>query len=317
MKKKNLMTAALSVGGAILAAQSALGQTYAGPPSQANDLLFGFQNQAGGGTEDYVINLGQASTIVGKSTVVDLSGDFSLDDFNAVLNGGFSMYGGVIGAANVGNTTPNTADVYLTQARSGVGVPSTPGSSVSQTMSRAEDNTAYADLGTLFAPASGTGGLDTGKTWENLVDPAIGTGSFQANTGLNPDSQVSAFSPVYEDLWETTSSSISGQQGFTYLGYFTLDLTGANPVLTFTGKNVAGSLTGPTIISTTEVGTTVTIVSSGAVSGHSYQLQYTTSLSAPVTWNNVGSAVTASGSQVTNTDPAASGAHRFYRVQAQ
>src|ERR1700739_664133 len=111
MKIRNLTTA-LSVGGAILASHSVFGQTYSSTP---NDLLFGFQNQAGGGTEDYIINLGPPSSIIGKSTVVDLSSDFSISDFDAVLGGSFSMQGGVIGAASGSNSgTPNTADVFLT-----------------------------------------------------------------------------------------------------------------------------------------------------------------------------------------------------------
>ena len=319
MKMRNLTTTAILVGGVILGSQSVFGQTYGGPPPLANDLVFGFQNQAGGGTEDYVINLGAAAGIIGKSTVVDMSSDFSLSDFNAVLNGSSSMQGGVIGAANTSTSgQANTADVYLTQTRSGVGSPKTPGSSVSEQLSRAQDNTTYANLGTLFTPAAGSGGFDTSKTWENLVDPASGTGTFQSNTGLDPDSQVAPASVVYEDLWYTSSSVISGTKPFIYLGYFTLDLTGANPKLTFTSTNVPGSvLSAPKIISVSKTGSTVMVVSSNAASSHSYQLQYTTSLNAPVTWSNTGSAVVASGASVTNTDTAATGGRRFYRVSAQ
>jgi hypothetical protein len=237
---KKLTTAALLVGGAVLASQSTFGQAI------GNDLYLGFQNKAGGGTEDYVINLGAASAIVGSSSVVNLSGDFSLSDFNAVLGTSSSMFGGVIGAANTSTSgQANTADVYLTQLRSGgAGIPSVAGSSVSQQLSRNQDNTTYADLGTLFSPAAGTGGLDTSKSWENLVDPINSTGTFQSNTGLNPDSAVSASSVLYEDLWYTSSSTLTGTQPFTYLGYFTLNLGGGiqpavvQPTLTFTGANV-------------------------------------------------------------------------------
>lgn len=318
MKIRNLTTTALLAGGAILASQSVFGQTYGGPPSLANDLLFGFQNQAGGGTKDYVINLGAAPGIVGKTTVVDFSGDFSISDFDTVLNGSSSMYGGVMGAANVGNTTPNTADVYLTQLRiGGAGLPSVAGSTVSQQLSRAQNNTTYENLGTLFAPATGAGGLDTSKSWENLIDPASGTGSFQSDTGLDPDSPVAPSGVLYEDLWYTTSSTLSGTKPFTYLGYFTLDLTGANAKLTFTGINVPASLSSPLIASVTKNGSTVTVISGNAFSSHTYQLQSTASLNPPVTWANVGSSVVASGTMVTNTDATATATDRFYRVQAQ
>jgi len=237
---RNLTTAAVLMGGAILASSSAFGQIV------GNDLYFGFQNQAGGGTQDYIINLGAATNIVGGNTVVNLSSDFSLSDFDAVLGSSSSMFGGAIGAANTSTSgQANTADVYLTQLRSGgVGTPSVAGSSVSQQLSRNQDNTTYADLGTLFSPAAGTGGLDTSKSWESLVEPALGTGTFQSNTGLNPDSPVSTNSVLYEDLWYTSSSTLTGTQPFTYLGYFTLNLGGGvqpavvQPTLTFTGVNV-------------------------------------------------------------------------------
>ena len=313
MKMRYLTTSAFLVGGAILTSQSVFGQTYAGPPSNYNDLIFGFQNQAGSGTVDYAINLGQASSIVGKSTVVDLSSDFSISDFDSVLGGSSSMYGGVIGAASSG-VNANTADVYVTQSRGGAGNPAVPGSSVSQTMSKAQDNTTYSAISTLVTPAAGTGVLDTTKTWESLIDPA--TTVWQQDTGLDPDSVVAPSSVVYEDLWET-SASTTGFKTFNYLGYFTLDLTGANPKLTFTGLNVPASLSAPKIASVSITGGVATVVSSSAFSGHSYQLQYTTSLNAPVSWVNVGSSVTASGTTVTNTDTTATGGKRFYRVQGQ
>jgi hypothetical protein len=221
---KKLTTAAFLIGGAILACQSAFGQAI------GNDLYLGFQNQSGGGTEDYIINLGAASGIIGGPSVVDLSGDFSLSDFNAVLGTSSSMFGGVIGAQS-----GNTADVFLTQSRSGgAGIPSVAGSSVAAQLSRTQDDTAFNKLGSLFSPAASTGGLDTSKSWETYVDPANNTGSFQSNTGLNPDSAVSPTSVFYEDLWETSSSSFTGTKPFSYVGYFTLDLTGGSPSLTFT-----------------------------------------------------------------------------------
>ncbi|HEV2330499.1 MAG TPA: hypothetical protein VGY56_17080 [Verrucomicrobiae bacterium] len=225
-------TAALFVG-AILASPSAFGQTYSSTP---NDLLFGFQNQAGGGSEDYIINLGSAASLIDSGTVVNLSGDFSMSDFNAVLGSSSSMYGGVIGAANTSSSgTPNTADVFLTELRiGGAGVSTVAGSGQPSGLTRNADNTAYSQLGTLYSPAAGTGGLDTGKTWESLVDPANNTGSFYSNTGVNPDTSVSTSSVLYEDLWGTSSSSFTGAQPFVYEGYFTLDLTGASPDLTFT-----------------------------------------------------------------------------------
>lgn len=236
---KKLTTAAVLVGGAIVASQSAFGATYSSTP---NNLLFGFQNAAGGGTEDYIIDLGAASSIVGQTSVVNLSSDFSSADFNAVLGSSSSMFGGVIGAAGtgVGGNNSSTADLYATQLRSGGPGPSpaTAGSVAPAGLTRAQDNSAYSAIsGTLVSPAAGSGTLDTTKSWEAQIDPGTTSPSYHSVTGINADSSVSTSSVLYEDLWYTTSSSISGSKAFTYEGYFTLDA--ANDTLTFTGANVA------------------------------------------------------------------------------
>lgn len=325
MKIKNLTTAALLVGGVILAVPTVFGQTYGSVyASYPNDLIMGFQNQAGNGTEDYIINLGQAANIVGQSTVVDLSTDFSLTDFNAVLRTSSSMFGGVIGAANNDNSgTPNTADVFVTQLRvGGAGNPAVAGSTVTQQLSRSQDNTTFSAIsGGLVTPAAGSGTLDTSKSWESYVEPgALNSGqqgAFESQAALDPDSSVGASSVLYEDLWESSSSSLTGAKPFTYLGYFTLDLTGANPKLTFTSINVPASLSAPSVVSVSKNGNIVTVVSSNALASHSYQLQYTTSLNSPITWIPAGSPVTATSTTVTNTDSTATDAHRFYRIEAQ
>lgn len=307
------------VGGAILASQSVFGATtYDSTP---NNLLFGFQNAAGGGTEDYIINLGPASSIVGQTTVVNLSSDFSLSDFNDVLNGSSSMPGGVIGGAttSTGGNNSSTADVYGTRFRSGgAGNPKVPGSTAPGALTRTQDESSYSAMsGTLATTTAGSGILDTTKSWESQIDPGnVGT-TFESVSGISPDSQVTNSVVFYEDLWYTTSSSISGGKAFVYQGYFTLDLTGANPVLTFTSTNIAAALSGPTIATVSKSGSTVTVVSKNALASHSYQLQDATSLAPPVTWVNVGSAVTASATMVTNTDSTATAATRFYRVSAQ
>ena len=56
MKKimKNLITAAIVIGGAIMASPSAFAQVSL----ISDDLYMGFENQAGGGTADYIINFG-------------------------------------------------------------------------------------------------------------------------------------------------------------------------------------------------------------------------------------------------------------------
>ncbi|HLX96256.1 MAG TPA: PEP-CTERM sorting domain-containing protein [Verrucomicrobiae bacterium] len=223
---KKLITAALLLGGVILASQSAFGQFI------GNDLYMGFQNSAGGAASDYIINFGAASGIVGSSSVVDLSSDFSLSDFNSVLGTSSSMFAGVVGGSN-----GNPPDLYVTQLRSGgAGTPSVAGSTSPATFYKGDLLVGYSDLSqlTLAAPPAGAGVLDSSKAWVNYVEPTFTVGTFYGDTGINPDSSVSPSTVVYEDLWYDSNSSSSVKQPFTYEGYFTLDLTGGNPSLTFT-----------------------------------------------------------------------------------
>ncbi|HWY30317.1 MAG TPA: hypothetical protein VNX46_06170 [Candidatus Acidoferrum sp.] len=224
------ITAAILAGGAIIASQSGFASTFV-----PNDLYLGFQNQAGGGSQDYIINLGSASSILGSSTTVDLSSQFNSADFNAVLGGSASMFGGVVG----GLQSSGTADIYLTQLRSGgAGTPSAPGSSISSTISRTTINNAVSALNPVNVPAAGSGILDSTKSWEAYVEPTFNTSTFYGASGINPDSSVSTSTVLYEDLWSAANSTLTGKKAFTYDGYFTLDVTGSNASLTFTSASV-------------------------------------------------------------------------------
>lgn len=302
--------------GVMMASQSAWGQTFV-----ADDLYFGFENQAGGGKEDYIINLGPASGIVGGSSVLTFSSDVSQTYINVVLGASSKLMGGVVGANGGGNPT---SDFYVTQLRtSNIGNPAVAGSTLTATMTRTQDSSTASALSNLGGPPEtlpGPGGglLDTNKTWETYVEPNS-SGSPQSElsiSGINPDSSITKTAVLYEDLWHTTSSSLTGGKPFTYEGYFTLNLTGSSPALTFTPINATVSLQQPVIKSINVTGSTATLISTNAVATHTYQLQYTASLS-PVSWQNVGSAVTANGATVTNTDTTATATQRFYQIQAQ
>jgi hypothetical protein len=222
------IAAAIIAGGAILSAQSGFASFV------SNDLYMGFQNQAGGGSQDYIINLGSASSILGSSTTVDLSSQFNSADFNTVLGSSASMFGGVVG----GLQSSGTADIYLTQLRSGgAGTPSAPGSSISSTISRQGINSAVSTLNQVNVPGAGSGILDTTKSWEAYVEPTLSASTFYGASGFNPDSSVGASTVLYEDLWSAANGTLTGKKAFTYDGYFTLDLTGSNPSLTFTSAS--------------------------------------------------------------------------------
>jgi hypothetical protein len=224
---KKLTGAAVFLVGAVLAFQSAQAQS---PNSfVANDLYLGFQNNAGGGSDDYIINLGSASALTHSSSVVDLSNDFSPANFLSAglsgTNSGAGIMGGVVGGAN-----GNTPDLYLTQFRSGgAGNPAVPGSTMTARSGVVADDTLFADISQIDAPAAGTGLLDGSLSWEKYIEPANAAGTFYGDSGFNPDSAVGGV--VYEDLW--SSSTTGGLQPFVYDGYFTFSVSGT-PSLTFT-----------------------------------------------------------------------------------
>ncbi len=305
------MAAAILVGGGAVVSQTGFAQSTI----KANDLYLGFENQVGGGTEDYIIDFGPASGLVGGSSVIDLSTQFSLADFNAVLGSSGSMFGGVVGGYQ---TSSSTADLYLTQLRNGgPGIPSVPGSAITTMFSRGSIDTTVSTLSPVNLPAAGSSVLDTTKSWEAYVEPTLTSSSFYGASGFNPDSPVSLSTVLYEDLWYVANGTLSGHSAFVYQGYFTLDLTGSSPKLTFTPANAPAQLTTPSIAAVSKSGTTVTVVSKNATPTHTYTLQYATSLNPP-TWNTLSSsAQVASATTVTNTDTTATDPKRFYRVEGQ
>ena len=300
-------------GGALMASSSAFAQFA----FVSNDLYFGFQNSMGNGSADYIINLGPSSTIVGGSSVIDLSSSFSLTDFTSAALQGTApdVLGGVVGGSNA-FTAP---DFYATQLRvGGGGAPSVPGSASPTTVYRGDILNLYdAAAGMTTLPVANSGLLDTSKGWENYVEPDT-TGNSVLIAGVNPDSPASVGTVLYEDLWYVSNDSTKVAIPWTYEGYFTLDLSGSVAKLTFSPVNAPAALAPIQTVSVSYNAGTVTVVSSGAVAPHSYQLQYTTSLSSP-NWINVGSpqvgaVQVAASAMVTNLDTTATGGQRFYRV---
>ena len=313
MKKyiKNL-AAAIIVVGAVLGIQSAFAQT--GTFVQ-NDLYLGFENSAGGGTADYLVNLGTTNTIgVGSSAVVDLSSDISYGNFTSaslVGTNASAIVGGVVGGSYSG--TPSSICVTLLRT-SNIGVPSSPGSTQPANSGENEDTLAMSAVQQINAPVGiGTGLLDTSKSWEADIEPTYTANTFYGNTQINPDSSATTSGTLYEDLWFTASAG--GSKSYNYLGYFTLSFSGSTPHFTFTPKNApVTAAPQTTTLSVSANGNTITLVSSNAVSGQSYQLQRSANL-IPASWSNVGSPVTATGTRVTNVDTTATASQEFYRVQ--
>ncbi len=235
---QKLTKAGALVAGALLACQAAHAAGIT-----ANDLYMGFQNS--GASSDYIVNLGAASSILGQDTVVNLSGDFTESDITAILGGAGTSYAGTIGANNAGGvpSVANPADAYGTVLRtSNLGNNAVSGSVQPTAISSGSDITAYNDLGTLNAPATAGGQLDSGKTFTADVPSSGATaGTYNSATGLIPNSAVTTSSALIEDLWYTADPSTGRtdtSKPWVYEGYFTIDLTGSSPDVTFTSDLV-------------------------------------------------------------------------------
>jgi len=209
-----LFKAALLVAGAALISQTA--QAAYNP----DDLVLGFDSPSA--ANDYIIDLGQASSILGTPTT-DLSSLFSLSTFNSTFSGldGTSM--GVVG----GNSALTSFNVYVT------------GSGQPFQLAGNPLKTAVGDVSVMVGNLGLSGGLSTTdprtdpNSYNNKVAPSVGIGSFLTDSGVNPLAAASG-NVLTENLWEQ-----SGNNAFLYKGYFTLDLSGdTTHYLTFTAVPV-------------------------------------------------------------------------------
>ena len=218
---------------AIMAVAAAMVSQAAHATPTANNLELGFTQSSA--NNDYIIDLGLASSIIGTAPVVDLSSDFSQNSFNSTFSGGATGVGvGVVGAATAG---ANPADFFVTQLRGGgAGAnPAVKGTESVATLGHSStvvSSSAASFLGVTALPASGS--TDTaGKPWANNV-VATGATTFFGKSGAQPDSAITASDLIVEDLFEVT---VAG--GYVYQGYFTFDDSNtADPILTFTSAVV-------------------------------------------------------------------------------
>ncbi|HVU27787.1 MAG TPA: hypothetical protein VHG71_08650, partial [Verrucomicrobiae bacterium] len=189
---KKIINGMILMAGVVAASQSAKAQFT------ANDLYLGFENASA--TSDYIIDLGQASTIVGGTSIVNLSDDFSLSNFNTVLGASSANVMGVVGGKVL---FPSTYDVYATDLRSGgPGNPAVAGSdlTISLNLNNSAIAQSVASIAVINAPVAGTGVLDTSKSWSANIEPTFTSGTFYGNTGVNPGSAISGSGVLYEDL---------------------------------------------------------------------------------------------------------------------
>ncbi len=223
---KKLKRAAIFVVGAALASQSAQASFT------ANDLYLGLNSA--GASSDYIVDLGQPGVVgVGGSSVIDLSGDFSLSLFNSVFaSGPTGVSMGVVGGQS---QFPSSYDLFATALRvGGAGDPAVAGSNLSG-FNHSQSSIGSAEValtGNPF-PAAGNGVADSSKSWTAFVSPTFTANTFYGASGINPSSAIDGSGVIYEDLWKATPGS-----PYTYLGYFTLNLNGGNSSLTFSPQAV-------------------------------------------------------------------------------
>ncbi len=281
-----------------------------------NDLYLGFTQDTA--QSDYIIDLGQPAVIgVGGSSVVDLSSHFSLTTFNSVFTGGPV---GVNSAVVAGNNTFSQYDVYATQVRTnGAGTPGVPGSSITAGHSSSQMSGGAAEVAAIMSsvigglPTAGNSALDSTKSYTSIVMTTGVQNNFIGKTGVVPLGTFDTSKILYLDLYKATVAT-----AYTYLGFFTLDLSTGTPHLTFTPSGAVGTVPPSYELGIAHKGTTNTI-SFAAANGFSYQVIYTNAsgIKAPrSTWPTLGSPIGGTGANANyidvTTDPS-----RFYSIRAQ
>jgi hypothetical protein len=209
----------------MLAAAIGLISQFTHAATTANDIYLGFYSSGASG--DYLIDLGQPGVVgIGGSSIVNLSGDFSMTMFNSTFTSGFT--GVSMGAVGGQSTFPSSYDLYATTFRTGgAGIPGVAGSDLTgANHSQSTLSTAYSTLTGVAFPTAGNGIVDANKSWQANVSPTFSAGSFYGASGVNPSSAFDGTGVLYEDLWKATPTS------YTYLGYITMDANQGD--LTFT-----------------------------------------------------------------------------------
>jgi hypothetical protein len=217
---------------ALVAAGVALVAQGARASFTVNDLYLGFTQ--GSASSDLIIDLGQASSLFGSSSVVNLSADLGgLTTFNSIFN---STANGVSMAVVGGNNTFGQFGVFATQVRAGgAGDATVPGSSISAGHSSSQMSGGAATITGLASgglPTAGNSVSDSSKSYSSGIDLTTSATSFVGKTGVNPAGAIGVSGLIYEDLYAATTAT-----AYAYKGYFTFDYN--NDSLTFTPAALA------------------------------------------------------------------------------
>jgi hypothetical protein len=225
--KKFPKTAMLGLAGVLLVSQAANAQY------NTNDLILGFNQGGGTGPNDYIIDLGNATSAVGVGGTAETTLPFNLGTFNGLYGqlAGTSM--SVVG----GNSATAGRDLFYTVLRTAnIATPGIAGSSAPAALASTPMATGINDfarmVNNLSLSAGGSTTLpqsDANSFFNNVL--TVSSGSFRADTGRDPSGSVDSGSLIYEDLYRATPNG-----AFSYLGYFGLDTSGSGS-LVFTPKD--------------------------------------------------------------------------------
>jgi PEP-CTERM motif len=197
-----------------------------------DDIIIPFS--APGVANDYILNVGQYSAVVGAaqaaSAPIDLSSSFSASSFSTAFSG--AAAGSVTMAAIGGSTVGVGADSFLTQLRVGSPAANTAGSSLGGQTTVTQP----ALQSTANALATGLVSQGNASSWTTLQP------TFVNGVGINPSAAISG-TTIQEDLYQEVDAFVGSgktrhlQGTWAYEGYFSLD-TGAG-TLSFTPNDVS------------------------------------------------------------------------------
>lgn len=224
---------AIAMAGAALAVPGA----FAGPNN--NDLILSINNNDGGGSTEFTVNLGLQSSFTGPN--YDLSSFLSTFNSQYASAAASSLNVGIAGGQNgQGGLTGVGNDVYTTTVRVGNNGQYT----IAGTEGGPSINPTKANIGSAGGIAGGTISFGSNLATSDAnsftslfakdpVTPGTAANNFTgALGGVNPLSTMTGTS-ITLDLWKDTVTGSSTTSGWVYQGDVTLDFGTASPTATW------------------------------------------------------------------------------------
>jgi autotransporter-associated beta strand protein len=266
--------------------------------------------------------------------------DAASTDSTLTLSGGATLYLGSIGLVeNLPGTDVNATFGTATVGASTAWTSSGPITLAGNTTFQTADVLSAAHNITLGGNLTGSGGLtETGAGTLILSGDDSYTGSTTVSSGIlevtGTISGTASLSVASGGELYLAGGTLSVSGGITNGGLFKLSGTPSlTQAGTFINNGVLDLIDGPqslpadfvnngTVLNASSVqvqqvsksGANSFTLTINGYAQHTYQLQRTSSLTAPITWTNVGAAQTGNGTPIIFTDTSASGANGFYQI---